>query len=86
MINALIVVVVVLGLPGLLPALIAVRRSPVVIFLAPLIGTAVTAAVAAECELGIGGSLLAWYVLLTVEIVNIAALWWLVVRTPSPVH
>ncbi len=81
MIDALVVVIGVLGLPGLVPALVALPRSPVVLFAAPLIG-ALMAAVAVECELGIGGSLVMWYVIVAV-IVNAAALWWLVARGPS---
>ena len=45
--RALFVLVVMLGLPGFLPALAAVRRSPALFFLAPLIGAAM-AAVAVE--------------------------------------
>ena len=37
------VLIVYLAVPGLLPALVAARRSPVVIFLAPLIGAAMAA-------------------------------------------
>lgn len=70
------VLVVYLALPGLIPALVAARRSPVVVFLAPLIGAAM-AAVAAEIELGIGGSLLTCYLPVAL-IVNAAAVaWWL---------
>ena len=82
MIDALIVTIVVLGLPGLFPALIAVRRSPVVIFLAPLVG-ALMAAVAAECELGIGGSLLMWYVPIAVTVNAVALLWLAFRKEPS---
>lgn len=70
------VLVVYLAVPGLLPAVVAARRSPVVIFLAPLIGAAM-AAIAAEIELGIGGTLLLCYVPV-VLVVNAAAVgWWL---------
>ncbi len=70
------VLVVYLAVPGLIPALVAARRSPVVIFLAPLIGAAM-AAIAAEIELGVGGSLLTCY-LPVVLFVNAAAVsWWL---------
>jgi hypothetical protein len=69
--------VLILGLavPGLLPALAVARRSPAVIFLAPIIG-AVMAALAAEIELGAGGSLLGCYVVVavTVNVAVIAAL------------
>jgi hypothetical protein len=81
------VLVVYLAVPGLIPALVAARRSPVVVFLAPLIGAAM-AAVAAEIELGVGGSLLTCY-LPVVLLVNAAAVsWWLAAgrhwRWPSP--
>jgi hypothetical protein len=81
------VLVVYLAVPGLIPALVAARRSPVVIFLAPLIGAAM-AAIAAEIELGLGGSLLTCY-LPVVLFVNAAAVsWWLAAgrhwRWPSP--
>jgi hypothetical protein len=66
--------VLILGLavPGLLPALAVARRSPAVIFLAPIIG-AVMAALAAEIEVGVGGSLLGCYVLVAVA-VNVAVI------------
>ena len=74
--RALFVVIVGLGLPGLLPALAVARRSPVVVFLAPLIGAGM-AAVAAELELGVGGSLPTCYLVVAVA-VNIAVIaWWL---------
>jgi hypothetical protein len=70
------ILLVYLAGPGLLPALVAARRSPVVVFLAPLIGAAM-AAVAAEIELGVGGTLLRCYVTV-VLVVNAAAVsWWL---------
>jgi hypothetical protein len=70
-----VVLVVGLGLPGLLPALILARRSPAVVFLAPLIGAAM-AAVATEFELKVAGSLVLWYVVVAV-IVNAASVaWW----------
>jgi hypothetical protein len=73
--NALVVLIAGLGFPGLLPALILARRSPVVIFLAPLIGAAM-AAVATEFELKIAGSLVLWYVVVAI-IVNAASVaWW----------
>ncbi len=64
--------VLILGLavPGLLPALAVARRSPAVIFLAPIIG-AIMAALAAEIELGAGGSLIECYVVVAVT-VNVA--------------
>ncbi|MGP0005563.1 MAG: hypothetical protein ACLPTB_11830 [Acidimicrobiales bacterium] len=80
--RALFVLVVMLGLPGFLPALAAVRRSPALFFLAPLIGAAM-AAVAVEFELGVGGSLLMWYVVLSV-LTNVAVIaWWWVVGGSS---
>lgn len=74
--RALFVVVVSLGAPGALPALAVARRSPALVFLAPLIGAGMAAA-AAEIELGVGGSLLACYVVVAVT-VNLAVIaWWL---------
>lgn len=70
------VLIVYLAVPGLLPALVAARRSPVVIFLAPLIGAAM-AAIAAEIELGLGGTLLMCYVPVVLVINAAAAVWWL---------
>lgn len=73
--KALEVLIVGLAVPGLLPAIAVARRSPAVIFLAPVIG-ALMAAVAAEFELGIGGSLLTCYVLVAIA-VNAAVAGWL---------
>jgi hypothetical protein len=77
------VVVIVLGLSGFLPALVVARRSPALIFLAP-IGGALMAAAGAEIEFGIGGSLPAGY-LAVAAIVNIAVIaWWLIVGRSRP--
>jgi len=74
--SALITLIVALGVPGILPALAVARRSPVVVFLAPLAG-ALMAAVAATIELGIAGSLVVDYVIVAV-LVNAAVIaWWL---------
>ena len=73
--SALVVLAVGLGLPGLLPAVAAAGRSPVVVFLAPLIGAGM-AAVAALIELGVPSSLLVNYTVVAV-VVNLAVLaWW----------
>jgi hypothetical protein len=81
---ALVVVVLVLGGPGLVPALAIARRSPVLIFLAPLTGAAM-AAIAAELELAVGGSLTGCYALVA-AFVNLAVIgWWLAAgRSGSP--
>jgi hypothetical protein len=74
--RALFVLVVGLGAPGILPSLAVARRSPAVVFLAPLIG-AVMAATAAVVELGLGGSLPVDYAVVAV-IANLAVIaWWL---------
>jgi hypothetical protein len=74
--SALLVVIVGLGAPGLLLALAVGGRSPVLVFLAPLIGAGM-AAMAAELELGVGGSLLSWYAAVAV-VANVAVIaWWL---------
>jgi hypothetical protein len=82
--TELLVVIVGLGAPGFLLALAVAGASPVLIFLAPLIGAAM-AAVAAVLELGVGGSLFAWYLVVAV-IANVAvvALWLAHVRFPAP--
>ncbi len=74
--RPVIVLIVYLAVPGLLPALVAARRSPVVIFLAPLIGAAM-AAIAAEIELGVGGTLLTCYVPVVLVVNAAAVVWWL---------
>jgi hypothetical protein len=71
-VNALFVLVVGLGLPGLLPAVAVARRSPAAVFLAPLTGAGM-AAVAAVIELGVGGSLAANYAVVAV-VVNLAVI------------
>jgi hypothetical protein len=82
-VNALIVLIVGLGGPGLLPALAAARGSPVLFFLAPLLGAGM-AAVAATLELGVGGTLAAWY-LVVAGIVNVAVIaWWLAAGQHRP--
>lgn len=77
--KALLVLAVGLGGAGILPALAVARRSPAVIFLAPLIGAGL-AAVAALIELGVAGSLPADYAAVT-AIANLAVIaWWLTTR------
>jgi hypothetical protein len=80
--TELLVVIVGLGAPGFLLALAVAGASPVLVFLAPLIGAGM-AAVAAEFELGVGGSLFTWYAVVAV-IANVAvvALWLAGVRFP----
>jgi hypothetical protein len=74
--KALFVLIVALGVPGLVPAVAMVRRSPAVIFLAPMIGAAM-AAVAAELVLAMPGSLLTDYVHVAI-VVNVLVIgWWL---------
>ncbi len=81
--RALVVVIVGLGFPGLLPAVAVARRCPALVFLAPLIGAGM-AAVAVELELGVGGSLPTWYVVVA-GIVNVAVMaWWLAARRFRP--
>jgi hypothetical protein len=71
-----VVLILGLGLPGLLPALVVARRSAALIFLAPLIGAAM-AAIGAEVELGVGGTLVHGYVIVAVAVNVLAAAWWL---------
>lgn len=70
------VLVVYLAIPGLLPAVVAARRSPVVVFIAPIIG-AIMAAVAAGIELGVGGTLLTCYLPVALSVNAAAVAWWL---------
>ena len=74
--RALFVLVVGLGAPGILPGLAVARRSPVLVFLSPLIGAGMVA-VAAEIEFGVGGSLVADYVVVAVAANLAVAAWWL---------
>jgi hypothetical protein len=75
-VNAFVVLAAGLAAAGLLPALAVARRSVAVVFLAPLTG-ALLAAVAAEIEFGVGGTLLADYVGVAIA-VNVAVVaWWL---------
>jgi hypothetical protein len=80
--NALVVLIAGLGLPGLLPAVTLARRSPVVIFLAPLIGAAM-AAVATELELATAGSLVLWYAVVAIA-TNAGLVGWWVARGRRP--
>jgi len=74
--SALVVLLVGLGIPGLVPALLLAWRSPVVVFLAPLIGAAM-AAVATELELAFSGTLLFWYVIVAILANGAAATYWI---------
>lgn len=77
--RALVVLVAGLALPGLLPALAAAGWSAMIVFLAPVTG-ALMAAVAAEIELGLGGSFVPDY-LAVAATVNIAVIaWWVTAR------
>jgi hypothetical protein len=82
--TELLVVIVGLGAPGFLLALAVAGASPVLVFLAPVIGAGL-AAVAAVLELGVGGSLFTWYAVVAV-IANVAVvvLWLARVRFPAP--
>jgi hypothetical protein len=74
--KALFVLVVGLGAPGILPSLAVARRSPVLVFLAPLAGAGMVA-VAATIELGVGGSLVTDYVVVALAANVAVAAWWL---------
>ena len=77
--RAVVVLAAGLALPGVLPALATAGWSAMVVYLAPVIGT-VMAAVAAEIELGLGGSLVPDY-LAVAATVNIAVIaWWVTAR------
>jgi hypothetical protein len=83
--TAFLTVLLGLGVPGLLPALAVAPRSPVVILLAPVIG-GVFAALAAELELGIAGSLFGWYLVIALA-VNLAVIaWWIARRIAARAH
>jgi hypothetical protein len=77
--KALFVLVVGLGVPGILPSLAVARRSPVLVFLAPLAGAGMVG-VAAEIELGVGGSLVADYAVVAVAANFAVTAWWLAAR------
>jgi hypothetical protein len=77
--RAIVVLAAGLALPGVLPALAAAGWSAMVVFLAPVIG-AVMAAVAAEIELGLGGSLLPDYVGVAVALNVVVIAWWVRAR------
>lgn len=71
-----VLVVIVLGVAGLLPALAAAGRSPAVLFLAPLIGAGMAGA-GAEIEFGAGGGLAVNFAVVAI-VVNLGVLaWWL---------
>jgi hypothetical protein len=74
--TALVMLAVGLGVPGILPAVAVARRNPVVVFLAPLIGAGM-AAVAAAIELGVGGSVVADYMVVTVAVNLVVIARWL---------
>jgi hypothetical protein len=80
--NAALTFIFGLTLTGILPAIAIVGVTPVCIFLSPLIG-AVAAGVAVEFEIGLGGTMLLWFVLLTV-ILNIIAFAFLLRRRSFP--
>jgi hypothetical protein len=70
--NAAFTFIVGLTLTGLFPAIAVAGVTPVSIFLSPLLG-AITAGVAVELELTLGGSMLCWFVVGAV-LLNLAAL------------
>jgi hypothetical protein len=75
-VNAFVVLVAGLSAAGVLPALAVARRSPVVIFLAPLTGAGL-AGVAAVIEFGVAGTLPADYLGVAI-VANLAMVaWWL---------
>lgn len=80
MLDGLLVLILVLGLPGLLPAAAFCRETRTLIFLAPLTGTFL-AAVAAEFELTTAGSISMWYCILAF-LANAVAIAVLLLRRP----
>ncbi len=80
--NAAFTFIVGLALTGLLPAIAAAGVAPVSIFLSPLVG-AITAGVAVELELALGGSMHSWFVVAAV-LLNLAALALLLRRKRLP--
>jgi len=66
MIAHVIEALAVLIVPAVLPSVTALGARPITVFLIPLVG-AVFAAVAAELELVIGGTILEWFVILVVS-------------------
>lgn len=80
--NAAITFVLGLCLAGCVPAVAAIGLSPPTFFLAPLIG-AVSAAVAVELEVGIGGTIVPWFVVVAV-VVNVLSVGILLRRRSLP--
>jgi len=78
--NATLTFVLGLTLAGILPAIGIAGFTPAFIFLSPLVG-AVTAGVAVELEIGLGGTLLLWFIVLAV-VLNAVALG-VLIRRPS---
>jgi hypothetical protein len=72
MITHVLVAIFLLAAPAVGPTMALVGVRPVTLFLCPLAGS-VLAAVAAEFELAIGGSLLTWFVLLAIVINAVTA-------------
>jgi hypothetical protein len=69
--GAIVVLIGGLGIPAILPAIAMAGWSPALVFLAPLLGAGM-AAVGAELEFGVGGTLITWYVVVAAA-VNVAA-------------
>ena len=80
--NAALTFIFGLTLTGILPAMAIAGVTPVCIFLSPLIG-AVAAGVAVEFEIGLGGTMVPWFILVAV-IVNIIVFTFLLRRRSFP--
>jgi len=81
-VNAALTFVLGLALTGLVPAVVIAGASPVSVFVAPLIG-AVAAGVAVELEVGLGGTILPWFVVVALAL-NAVALGILLRRKSLP--
>ncbi|HEY1652675.1 MAG TPA: hypothetical protein VGG09_12395 [Acidimicrobiales bacterium] len=80
--NAALTFVFGLCLAGCVPAVAAIGLSPATFFLAPFIGAA-SAAVAVELEVGIGGTMVPWFVVVAV-VVNVLSFGILLRRRSFP--
>jgi hypothetical protein len=80
--NAALTFILGLTLTGILPALAIAGVTPVSVFLSPLVG-AIAAGVAVEFEIGFGGTMIPWFVLVAVML-NIIALAFLLRRRSFP--
>jgi hypothetical protein len=71
-----------LTLSALVPSIAVAGVRPVTIFLAPLVG-GLMAGFAAECELAVGGTLVAWFVIIAILVIVVSLMMRLALRHPG---